>query len=92
MESVPGAVATGSRATEKVEFAKRSYPVATAAGTDLVRQIRSSNQTRHRAGDSVESQFAMATSAWCFAVNEMIAATTPNKALAGACKSKDAVL
>jgi len=36
MESVPGAVATGSRADNKIELARESYPVATAPGTDLI--------------------------------------------------------
>jgi hypothetical protein len=36
MESVPGAVATGSQLISDSRFAKDCYPVATAPGTDLI--------------------------------------------------------
>jgi len=36
MESVPRAVATGSRPIAKFETARMVYPVATALGTDLI--------------------------------------------------------
>src|SRR5882724_8657032 len=39
MESVPGAVATESQLIARIEFA-RSYPVATAPGTDLILKLR----------------------------------------------------
>jgi len=38
MESVPGAIATGSQQNVSVETAKESNPVATAPGTYLIVQ------------------------------------------------------
>ena len=41
MESVPGAVATGSQLTARIEISEDGYPAATAAGTDLILKLMS---------------------------------------------------
>ncbi len=36
MQSVPGAIATGSQSIARIEIAEMVYPVAIAPGTDLM--------------------------------------------------------
>jgi hypothetical protein len=45
MESVPGAVATGSQLISDSRFAKDCYPVATAPGTDLIQRNSDGNRS-----------------------------------------------
>ena len=39
MESVPGAIATGSQLIARIEICEDGYPVATAPGTDLILKL-----------------------------------------------------